>query len=218
MLMSAHNDQGYVSCHSECVFASDSSTVMDTQHIQGEGVPPQAGEGQRHHRPDQRYLSLHPITVSFCLFQKTTQQEAGKPWQSGWPAHRLGFHIKGDDLKKTNKKEIPEGFCGEMHTCAFWTKDSCWLKQGGGGHGVDWICPLPVSPGDSRRKGLPAPRFNAPTPPLTPHTPRHRRAEVTRWHADVSIPPDWLTNLKRGRAERNETRTARERVRGWVGY
>lgn len=56
---------------------------MDTQHIQGEGVPPQAGEGQRHHRPDQWYLSLHPLTVSFCLSQRTAEQEAGKRIDSG---------------------------------------------------------------------------------------------------------------------------------------
>lgn len=89
-------------------YFSDSPTVMDTQHIQGEGVPPQAGKGQRRHRPDQRYLSLHPPTVSFCLSQRTTKQEAGRqidpgrknPLESGWPTDRLGFQIKGDYLRK----------------------------------------------------------------------------------------------------------------------
>lgn len=76
---------GCFSCHPESFFfpSSHSPTVMDTQHIQGEGIPPQAGEGQRHHRPDQRYLSLHPPTVSSCLSQRTTKQETGKLIDSG---------------------------------------------------------------------------------------------------------------------------------------
>lgn len=68
----------YFLYHSECFFCVILPPVMDTQHIQGEGISPQAGESQRHHRPDQWYLSLHPPTVSFCLSQRTTEQEAGK--------------------------------------------------------------------------------------------------------------------------------------------
>lgn len=55
---------------------------MDTQYSQGEGLPPQAGEGQRHHRPDQRYLSLHPTALSDIFSQMTTEQEAGKEFDS----------------------------------------------------------------------------------------------------------------------------------------
>lgn len=92
-----------------------SPTVLDSQHIQGEGVPPQAGESQRHRRPDQRYLSLHPPTVS-CLSQRTTKQRAGKwinsgrnkPLESGRPPHCRSFYIRGEYFKK----KIQEG--GEM--------------------------------------------------------------------------------------------------------
>lgn len=49
-----------------------------------------------------------------------------KTLESGWPAHCRGFYIKG----YLKKNKIQEGFCGETHTRAFWTKDSCWLKRG----------------------------------------------------------------------------------------
>lgn len=48
-----------------------------------------------------------------------------------------------------------------MHTCAFWTKDSCWSKQGWRGAlgrtGSAWSLSLSQ---DSRRKAPPAPRFS----------------------------------------------------------
>lgn len=37
---------------------------MDSQHLQGEGIPPQAGEGQHHRRPDERYLNFQPPPAS----------------------------------------------------------------------------------------------------------------------------------------------------------
>lgn len=97
---------------------------MDSQHIQGEGVPPQAGEGQRHHRPDQWYLSLHPPTGSFCLSQRTAKQEVGEmdrlwekePLESGWPA-LLGFSHQRRLLK--NKKDTGGFLWRDAHTCAF---------------------------------------------------------------------------------------------------
>lgn len=67
----------FFSRRSEFIASSGSSTVMDTQYIQGEGVPPKAGEGQHHHRPDQWYMSLHQPTVSFCLSRRTDNRKKG---------------------------------------------------------------------------------------------------------------------------------------------
>lgn len=162
---------------------------MDTQHIQGEGVPPQAGEGQRHYRPDARYLSLNPATVSFSLPQRTTEQEGGKTYQlcekgpseSVWPVHIRVFHIKGDDSEK------------EGHTGGFLWKDAhmCLLNQrllladageGDGGRG-GCICLVPVFRGD-----LPPPlHFNVYHFHSLDYHEWVVKAEVTRKNADVRI-------------------------------
>lgn len=61
---------------------SRSFAVMDTQHIQGEGVPSQTGEGQSHHRPNQWYLSLQPthcLPLPFPMDYKTGSWEMDRP-------------------------------------------------------------------------------------------------------------------------------------------
>ncbi|XP_071233233.1 CMP-N-acetylneuraminate-beta-1,4-galactoside alpha-2,3-sialyltransferase-like isoform X4 [Salvelinus alpinus] len=85
---------------SPCLPVSKNWKVLDTQHIQGEGVPPQAGEGQRHHGPDQRHLSL--TVPELCLFPKEPQNRGfweltwmgggvgePRPW---WSAYCLSFY------------------------------------------------------------------------------------------------------------------------------
>lgn len=183
---------------------------MDAQHFQGEGVPAQAGKGQRCHRPDQRYLSLHPPTVSFCLSQRTTKQEAGKqidpgrknPLESGWPADCLGFQIKGDYFKK-----IQEGFCGD--TRAFWTKDSCWLKQGGrgtwGGLDLPGSC-LTKRQSQRRSAGPVLQRLPLQPPPLRISHEWAERADVCvcvmHRHTYVRFLLDFLADLMRGQKDK----------------
>lgn len=86
---------------------------MDTQHIQGEGVPSQTGEGQSHHRPDQWYLSLQPthsLPLPFPKDYKTGSWEMDQPaekepLESGWPAHCRGFFLYQRRLLKKIKNK-----------------------------------------------------------------------------------------------------------------
>lgn len=43
---------------------------MDSQHLQGEGVSQEAGEGQRHHRLDQRDLSSSDLPQRGCFYHR----------------------------------------------------------------------------------------------------------------------------------------------------
>lgn len=125
-----------------------------------------------------------------------------EPLESGWPAHCLGFHIKGDDLKK-------KGFCGEMHTCAFWTKDSCWLKQGWGGGDMGrtrsaWF--LSYRETVAGKLCWPhASTFTTSTPPSITWMNNEQR-----WHVDIQI--SWW----RDRSERTEDCNRARAGMGWV--
>lgn len=49
---------------------------MDSQYLQGEGVSPEACEGHRHHRLDERDL-IFPSVDAFSTERET--EDAGKP-------------------------------------------------------------------------------------------------------------------------------------------
>lgn len=82
------------------------------------------------------FTPTYSLLLRFPKDYKTGSWETDRkePLDSGWPEHCRGFHIKGDLFFFLKIQEV---FCGEMHTCAFRTKDSSWSKQGMGGHGED---------------------------------------------------------------------------------
>lgn len=202
---------------------SDSPTVMDTQHIQGEGVPPQAGKGQRHHRPDQRYLSLHPPTVSFCLSQRTTKQEAGRqidpgrknPLESGWPTDRLGFQIKGDYFKKRYRRVSVE-----THVPSEPKTPADWSREGGGTWGGLDLPGSCVTKRQSQRRSAGPALQRLPLQPAPLHVSHEwvERADVCDASAHRCRVFAWLPGWLDEGTERERTVTERVDGRGWVEY
>jgi len=82
--------------------SSASPVVMDTQHIQGEGVPSEAGEGQHHHRPDQRHLSLHApgLPLPFPTDDATGNWELGRLWEKRTRRIRMACTLTGFFISK----------------------------------------------------------------------------------------------------------------------
>lgn len=82
------------------------------------------------------------------------------------------------------ENRLQEEFCGKMHLCAFWTKDSCSLKPGGLNRlQEDWINSVPVRQNHSPSNAMPALHFRP------PRISNRVRATMTHWFMGASV---WL--------------------------
>lgn len=197
---------------------------MDTQHIQGEGVPPQASKGQRHHRPDQWYLSLHPPTVSSCFPKGLPNRKRGNGstlgertliMQVACPPLEFSYHRR---LLKTKKKDTGGFLWSDAHVCLL-NQRLLLTDAGRGGHREDWFCPVLVLSRQSQERsaGLILQRLPPHPSPSITWIKRKSRAEMLTHRCEDLAWLCWLTWWG-DRGERNEKRTITERVRGWVEY
>lgn len=172
-------------------FYSGSPVVMDTQHIQGEGVPPQAGEGQHHHRPDQRYLSLQPthsLPLPFPKDYRTGSWEMDRPreWEpleSRWPAHCRGFFfffIKRR-LFQILKKDTGGFLWRDAHMCLL--NQRLLLIEAGVARGPQGGLDLPDSWRQSQKSSAGPQRLQR----LPLQTPEYHTTWKPRWHVDMQM-------------------------------